>query len=324
VNHQPDLTQLLQPLEADLVEVAALQRMLADQVREPLKGMLHHALGGGKNVRPALVLLVGRMFARPVGPFYTLAAATEILHSATLVHDDLIDGASLRRGRPTLHSEWPLGSAVLAGDYLLALSTRLIAQMDRPRLVATLSRTLQTICEGEIYQTLVTLGAHRDLESYLQTIGAKSAALFSGAMEMAGHLAGATTHRVLALSGYGRELGLAFQMMDDLLDFTGDEREMGKPVGSDLQNGIVTLPVLRYLELGVANDPVTPVLAGRRDADSVRAAVRAVLHSPAVDRSIADARQHAEAAQELLLSLPACPERETLHDIASFVVGRRR
>jgi heptaprenyl diphosphate synthase len=318
--------QLAPPLEwirSDLQQVERLLSEAVAQADEPLRPLLGQALDGGKRLRAALVILAGRMTSAPHAACLGLAAAVEMLHAATLVHDDVLDCSPLRRGRDTLHNSWPASTAVLAGDYLLAQSTCWVAKLGHPRLLQVFSQALCDICSGEIRQTLVTKGRHRDRDEYYRSIEAKSAALFATAMEMPGILAGAAEEKVRALAGYGRDLGLAFQIVDDVLDLTGDESELGKPAGSDLRQGLITLPTLHYLQEAGEDALVREVLAGRHDDRRVAAAIQAIRSSGAVEASLAEGRAHARQAQQALEVFPPSAARQTLHALAEFVVNRR-
>jgi geranylgeranyl pyrophosphate synthase len=294
------------------------------KVEEPLGSMLRRSLGGGKQMRPALVILVGRMFASSSAPFHSLAAAVDMLHAATLIHDDLVDEAPLRRGRETLHTVWPAGATVLAGDYLLGQATSLIAELEHPRILKVFAEILCTMCAGEIRRMLITKGKHSRREDYYRSVEAKTASLFTASMEMAGLLAGAEELQIVALRRFGRELGMAFQIVDDVLDFIGDEAQLGKPAGSDLRQGLITLPILCYLERAEDDVPVNAVLSGQRDEEHVQAAIEAVCSSGAIKAALAEARAHAKRGQEALLTLPDNASRQMLCSLAEYVVERRR
>jgi geranylgeranyl pyrophosphate synthase len=314
---------LLESIGPDIEAVDQLLHGAVAELEEPLCTMLQQAIGGGKRLRAALVILAGGLFGAPLPPFRALAAAVEMLHAATLVHDDVVDQSSLRRGHETLHNRWPAGATVLAGDYLLARSTCWIAEHEQPRLLGVFAQAVCTICRGEIRQSLTVRGEHRDREEYYRSIEAKSAALFAAAAEMAGILAAAQEEEIAALRSYGREFGLAFQIVDDVLDITGDAGQLGKPAGSDLRQGLVTLPTLHYLAANHHDTLVQAVLSGQRDDECVRAAIEAIRSSGAIEASLDEARHHAHQAQEALSALPDCAARHTLHALAGYVVQRR-
>jgi geranylgeranyl pyrophosphate synthase len=294
------------------------------KVEEPLSSMLRRSLDGSKQMRPALVILIGRMFASSLAPFHNLAAAVDMLHTATLIHDDLVDEAPLRRGRETLHTIWSAGPTVLAGDYLLGQATSLLAELGHPPILKIFGEILCTMCAGEIERMLVTKGRHTQREDYYRSIEAKTASLFAASTEMAGVLAGAGELQIVALRRFGRELGMAFQIIDDVLDFIGDEEQLGKPAGSDLRQGLITLPVLCYLERAEDDAPVSAVLSGQRDEKDMQAAIEAVCSSGAIDASLAEARAHARRSQEALATLPDNVSRQMLCSLAEYVVERRR
>ncbi len=317
---------LFPPLEwvhDDLRRVEHLLSEVVAEADEALQPLLDQALAGGKRLRAALVILAGRLAEASPAACHDLAGAVEMLHAATLVHDDLLDGSSLRRGRQTLHNSWPASVAVLAGDYLLAQSTCWIARLDHPRLLQAFSQAVCDMCSGEIRQTLVTKGRHRDRAEYYRSIEAKSASLFAMAMEMPGIFAGAAEGQLRALAAYGHELGLAFQIVDDVLDLTGDEAQLGKPAGSDLRQGLITLPTLYYLQEAGEGTPVHEVLAGRQDDQRVAAAIQAICSSGAVEASLDEGRSHARQAQRSLDAFPPSEARRALQALAEFVVDRR-
>jgi geranylgeranyl pyrophosphate synthase len=319
------LIPLLEPIRPEMERVECLLHETLANVEEPLDSMLRRSLGGGKRVRPALVVLVGRMFASSLAPFHSLAAAVDMLHVATLIHDDLVDGASLRRGRETLHTTWPTGATVLAGDYLLGQATSLVAELEHPRILKVFGEILCTMCTGEIERMLVTRGKHSQREDYYRCIEAKTASLFAASTEMAGILAGAGEPQIVALRRFGRELGMAFQIVDDVLDFIGDEVQLGKPPGSDLRQGLITLPILCYLEMVEGEETsVNAVLSDQRDEEHVREAIEAVCSSGAIEAALAEARAHARRSQEALVALPDNTSRQILYSLAEYMVERRR
>jgi geranylgeranyl pyrophosphate synthase len=317
------LTSLLEPIRT---EMEGVQRVLDGQLHEvapPLQAVLRSRLQGGKRLRAALVILTGRLFDAAPAPFYTLAAAVEMLHAATLIHDDVVDDSPVRRGQAALHTVWPAGATVLAGDYLLARSASLVADLGHPALLKVFGDTLCTMAAGEIGQMFPAGESVDPRAEYYRRIEGKTASLFAAAVQMAAMLAGAGEAQVSALRGFGRELGMAFQIVDDVLDLVGDEAGLGKPPGSDLRQGLLTLPVLLYLEEASEECAVRAVLAGQRDEHHVRAALAAIRSSRATAVALEEARAYARRAQECLLSLPETPSRQTLDALAEYVVARR-
>ena len=316
------LIPLLEPIRSEMEGVERLLHETLSVVDDPLSSMLRPLLSGGKRLRSALVILVGRMFNRSPAPFCRLAAAIEMLHCATLIHDDLMDDAPLRRGCRTLHTAWPAAATVLAGDYLLARSVSLVAEINLPRLVRIFAHALCTICAGEICQTLAARGESSPRVDYYQSIEAKAASLFAAGAEMAAILSGAQEPQIAALRDYGHGLGTAFQVVDDVLDFTGTDTRLGKPAGSDLRQGAITLPTLLYLENAGDDTVVNAVLSGQRDEELVRSAVQAICTSGAIEASLAEAQTRVGQSQRALTTLPDNASRHALFTLAEFVVAR--
>lgn len=279
---------------------------------------------GGKRVRPALALLVGQMYPSQKNGLVALAGAIEMLHTATLVHDDLIDGALLRRGNPTLNATWTPGATVLTGDYLFARAADLAAQTDNVRVMRLFAQTLMVICSGEIKQ-MFNRSADLSRQRYYDRIYAKTAALFAVATEAAGVLGDAPPSAAMALRDYGENLGMAFQIVDDVLDFVGDEERLGKPVGSDLRAGLVTSPTLWFLEKHGDQKILSAILDnGRKDQVSIEDAVVAIRNSGAIEASLDEALQFARKSQITLEVLPSGEQRDALWELSEFVVERNR
>jgi len=315
------LNRLLEPIRAEMKRVEELLQAGVARLEPPLCAMLEHVLAGGKRLRPAFVTLTGKLFSRDTSPFVHLGTAVEMLHTATLIHDDIVDQSALRRGRRTLHTVWPVREAVLAGDHLLAQAAALVAALRRPAVLEVFAETLCAICAGQIRQTSAEEGRRRSREEYLRSIEAKTASLIIGALEMGGLLADASADQIAALRDFGHGFGLAFQIADDVLDLSGDEVALGKPPGSDLRQGVITLPTLCHLERGEDED-VCAVLAGRTDTDAVDAAIAAIRASGAIDAALAEGRLHAREGQRALGGLPDNAFRRILHCLADYVVGR--
>jgi geranylgeranyl pyrophosphate synthase len=315
---------LLEPIRPDLEQVMRLLHETLAQVGEPLGSELRASAGGGKCIRPALVILAGRLFSAQAAPFHKLAAAVEVLHTATLIHDDLVDGAALRRGRETLHTSWPAGVTVLVGDALLAQTAALVAELGHPRILGVFADALRAMSTGEIEQLLTAGKAQCSREGYYRRIEAKTAALCAAATEMAGILAQARDTQVAALRRFGWELGIAFQIVDDVLDFVGDEAQLGKPAGSDLRQGLVTLPTICYLERAKSSAVVDAVLAGQGDEQLLRTAIETIRASGAVDAALEEARSHVQQGQEALALLPDGSPRQTLLALIEYAVERKR
>ena len=295
----------------------------------PLGEAVRHLLqDGGKRLRPALAILSARLFqgrAFDYEKVLALAASVELLHTATLVHDDLIDSSLLRRGKPTLNSFWEDRVVILAGDYLFSCAAGLGARTENPRIVSIFARTLETICDGELGHILSGGTGRATKNSYLQYIYSKTAALFATSSECGGILSQAPGRGVRALRGFGYHLGMAFQIIDDILDFTGSEEEMGKPIGSDLRQGTITLPTLYLLKQHPEGDSLKgKILGANREEEDILTIIEMIKGSKAIEASREEAREFAAQAKEALSSLPDNEYRRAMSQLADYVVERRR
>lgn len=312
------------PIQGDLGAVERKLRQAGlDNQHPALTSALEHLLAsGGKRVRPATALLAARLFDAAPAQAVSLGAALEMLHTATLVHDDLIDGSLLRRGLPTLNAQWTPGATVLTGDFLFARAAELAAETDSVRVMKVFARTLMVIVNGEINQMFVGRGqAMRD--GYLKRIYAKTASLFAAAAEAGAILGDADERAIDAMRRFGAEMGMAFQIVDDVLDFTADQERLGKPVGSDLRQGLFTLPVLCYLERYPEDRDVAALLNGRSgDVERVARVVAAVRASGAIDEALDEARAYVARAQAALAPMPNNTYRQALSDLADYFVNR--
>jgi geranylgeranyl pyrophosphate synthase len=238
----------LSPIQEQIKLVEERMRAQADESHPDLRAALEHLLAaGGKRIRPTLGLLVGNMLGAEEWRLVTLGAAVELLHTATLVHDDLIDGALLRRGMPTLNARWSPPATVLTGDFLFARAAKLAAETDYLPLMKSFSETLAIIVNGELTQMFTSRGLiSRD--NYYKRIYAKTASLFEMTSRAAAMISPAAEATIEAMRDFGYQIGMAFQIVDDILDFNGEQTAVGKPLGSDLLNGLVTLPAIYYAE----------------------------------------------------------------------------
>jgi geranylgeranyl pyrophosphate synthase len=322
-----DISQILEPIRQDMALVEAKLHQPPPREYELLTAATQHLLSsGGKRIRPALALLTSHLYTDHSEKIIALAAAVEMLHTATLVHDDVIDNAFLRRGIPTLNTQWTPAATILAGDYLFARAAELASQTNDTHVLDIFARTLMTICSGELRQHFKKNQPVYTWQDYYERIEAKTAALFSCTAEASGMLAGAAENDVQALHDYGHDLGIAFQIVDDVLDFEGNKDRLGKPVGSDLAQGLVTLPVLHYLEQHPNDNPVSELLhqaEQQRSPQAIAQAVEAVRQSSAIQLSLAKAADFAQHGQEKLETLPDRPVRQMLHELAQFAIQRQ-
>ncbi|MBN2003329.1 MAG: polyprenyl synthetase family protein [Anaerolineae bacterium] len=326
---QPLLYQIL--LKDDLI---AVQKLMLDAIqdlpqvaRETVTTLIRQ---GGKQLRPALVLLSCRICEVEQSRALPVAAAVELLHTATLIHDDLIDRADMRRGAETLNARQFPAVAVLSGDLIFAWAARLASRGQNHRLTERFAETLVTICKGELDQ-MFKRNLRLTLEEYEAHIYAKTASLFSLATETGALINERAGYQAQYARQFGKLLGEAFQINDDVLDIAGDAVTLGKPVGSDLQQGIFTLPVLYYLEEhsddATLSEQIRTVATGAADAVSREIALRdlldAVRSSTAIERALAQAETRIATALELLATRPPSPCRDAMEEIARFAVQRR-
>ncbi|OQY19638.1 MAG: hypothetical protein B6I35_11440 [Anaerolineaceae bacterium 4572_32.2] len=308
----------------DLERVENLLRERPPGQHEAIGVAVDHLVdGGGKRVRPALVLLSTHFCGADVDKAIFAAAAVELLHTATLIHDDLIDGSLMRRGAQTLNAHWSPGATVLAGDYVFAHAAHLASRSGSTLLMQCFSETLMTICNGEVRQMFDGHRNQTSREEYEQRIHAKTASLISMSAQAGAILAQVETEKREALKIYGEQLGLVFQIVDDVLDFVADERVLGKPVGSDLRQGLVTLPVLLFLEDNPDHPAVCQALEGNSSDKVAREAIQAIAGSPAIERALAAAQEHADQAKAALSELSHSSYRAALLALVDFTVRRR-
>jgi geranylgeranyl pyrophosphate synthase len=303
-------------------EVEGLLAGVGERAPEALVEPALEALtSSGKRLRPLLLVLCARMGEPDRRDLLRAATAIEVLHTATLIHDDIVDKAESRRGEPTTVARYGRETAIAAGDYLFAEAFSELAEIGDPRLVRAFSEASEGLAAGELEQYRAN-GAAVDVEAYLEHIRKKTAGLFKAACVAGGTLGGLSLRQIDSLATYGQALGIAFQMSDDIMDLVGKPGLMGKGIGTDLAEGTVTLPVIFALREGEA-ETIRKVLAAPNPPPGLlEAGIEAVLATDAVAKTEAWARGEIDAALDGLGLLPDCPEREFLEFIASEVVGR--
>jgi geranylgeranyl pyrophosphate synthase len=263
------------------------------------------------------------MLGAPEEKLITLGASVELLHTATLVHDDLIDGALLRRGMPTLNARWSPAATVLTGDFLFARAAKLAAETDYLPLMKLFADTLATIVNGELTQMFSARGVI-ERENYYQRIYAKTASLFEMAALAASMVATEDEEMRTSMKAFGYEVGMAFQIVDDILDFTGEQSAVGKPIGSDLLNGLVTLPAIQYAEANPQDEDILSLPEGGwKDTDRVQRLVDGIRQSEAIQQAMDEARRAVDRALNALYYAPASSEKEALENLARFIVNRK-
>ena len=312
------------PVQEDIRAVEALMRSQADGHHPDLSTALDLLLSsGGKRIRPSLSLLIGKMLGASRDRLITIAAAIELLHTATLVHDDLIDGSLLRRGMATLNSQWSPGATVLTGDFLFARAAILAADTNSIPVMKIFSNTLSVIVNGEITQMFASR-CKVSREDYFKRIYAKTASLFETSACTAAMISPVDEDTVAAMRRYGYQIGMAFQIVDDILDFTGEQSTVGKPVGSDLRQGLVTLPALLYIE-NQPDDPEAQALINGEclNDNQVTRLVSAIRSSDAIQISQDEACNFVQLALDGIRSQPNSSLRKSLEDLAEYIVQRK-
>lgn len=318
----------LQSLVAeDLERVNALIRTRMVSESAPLIPELaaHLIEAGGKRLRPILTLAAATLCGYRGAHHVRLAATVEFIHTATLLHDDVVDESGLRRGRPSANRLWGNKPSVLVGDFLFSRSFQLMVETGSLQVLDVLSNASAVIAEGEVLQLSAANSLAEDDTLYMRVIRAKTAALFEAAMAVGGIVADATEAEIAALARFGDELGVAFQLADDALDYGGAAQSLGKSVGDDFREGKATLPVLIAYGDGDAEERAfwkrCIVKRDQSDQDLATAITLLTRHG-ALERTVARARAHMDAGREALAIFPAGPMRQALEDVAEFVVAR--
>ena len=316
------------PVQADLARVEETLAAIKEAEFPWLADMLTMVLGGGgKRIRPAVALLAGRFGDYNTDLLVPLATSIELLHTATLVHDDVIDNAMTRRGRPTVNSSFSNAATVMLGDFMFAHAAELIARTDNTRVVRLFAATLMKMATGELGQDMTAYDYSQTIMNYFTRIGGKTASLFATAAAGGAIVSAVGEDWIGRLHEYGEAIGMAFQIVDDILDFSGDEQEMGKPVGSDLMQGTLTLPALLLMERQPKDNPIRRLFANgsRRDRKQLylTQAIAMVRDSDILDESYRVATDFRDRAVAALGPLPDNETRTTLIDIANYVVERR-
>lgn len=300
------------------------QKMLSRsaEYHPDLTAALEHLLkSGGKRIRPSLTLVMGALLGAEDDKLISLSASIELLHTATLVHDDLIDGALLRRGNPTLNSHWTPAATVLTGDFIFAQAALVAAEIESTEAMSLFARTLSTIVNGELSQ-LFDRDKFPSREDYYRRIYEKTGSLFALSSRAAALISPASRELLDPAETYGREIGKAFQIVDDILDFTGDQGRVGKPLGSDLRQGVATLPVLIYNEQHPDDEILAESLSGETGEAVIEDLISRVVGSGAIQLAMAEARQCSEQAIRSLEGFPGGRDRATLERLSKYIVDR--
>jgi octaprenyl-diphosphate synthase len=326
-NSQKPHDRMAAYLHNDMEEVNVLirERMASKHAPRIPEVTAHLVDAGGKRLRPMLTLATARLCGYD-GPFHIhLAATVEFIHTATLLHDDVVDESGQRRGRPTANLLWDNKSSVLVGDYLFSRSFQLMVETGSLRVLDILSNASATIAEGEVLQLTASQDLRTTEEIYLQVVRGKTAALFSAATEVGGVIAGASDTHVSALFDYGDALGVAFQIVDDLLDFQGDQTATGKNVGDDFRERKLTMPLIKAVAKADADERAfwqRTIEKGKQQDGDLEQAISLLHKHGALDDTKAAAYAEAARAKAALTPLPAHPVKDMLNDLADYVVER--
>jgi octaprenyl-diphosphate synthase len=322
------LALMFEPIREDL---HAVERAFADHVKSQVQ--LIPTIGsyiqnsGGKRIRPAVLLMAARMAGYQGEQAVLYASVVEFIHTATLVHDDIIDDSELRRGRQAVHSRWGNDITVLLGDFLYIKSMSMALTQDRLDIIRLLCDVTLRMIEGELYQLTKNGVVDLSEEEHFDIIRRKTAYLFAGCARIGGMLGATTLEQQEALWDYGFNIGMAFQIVDDLLDFTGEEDVLGKPIGGDLREGKITLPIIHLLSRDheEADALVRSVVDTRNITTDEWRTLRALLaRYDSIEYAHRRAVEYVERAKEALYAFPAGPEREALMALPDYVLSRDR
>jgi heptaprenyl diphosphate synthase len=316
---------LLEPIAAELREFETrLAATVADDLGPMSAAMNHIVRAGGKRLRPALVILSARLGEAEPDHLYNAAMGIEFIHTATLVHDDLIDDAETRRGMATIHALLGVNPAIIVGDYYFAKGANLTAAIGMPIIDVIISRAVMTICMGELLQLTSKRDYDQSVEDYYRKIERKTAALLSASCHCGGIVARLDEQRANALERFGHHLGMAFQIADDVLDYVATEEQIGKPVGADLRQGTITLPLMYALRDEAIGPRIRALLAREpvreEDYDEIVGLVR---DSSAVPLAERHAHEFADRAAAELRAFPPSEPRSVLEKVCDYVVERR-
>ena len=325
-DREPSLDPLVKLVATDMnaVNAVILDRMQSKVALIPeLAG--HLIAGGGKRMRPMLTLASAALFDYPGTRHHKLAAAVEFIHTATLLHDDVVDGSDMRRGKTAANLIWGNPASVLVGDFLFSRAFELMVEDGSLKVLKILSHASAVIAEGEVQQLTAQRQIDTDEEQYLQIVSAKTAALFAAACRVSPIVAEASEDAELALDAYGRNLGIAFQLTDDVIDYASDAEIMGKGVGDDFRDGKMTLPVILAYARGSDAERSfwrSAISGGRAGDDDLVKAIGLLRESEALSNTLDRARQYARRAIDALAPFPASRTKQALTEAAEFAVAR--
>ena len=316
---------IYKPVQEELLAVEQKLLSLAQTSIPHLKPLLDHALaGGGKRIRSALTLLSSTFYPRNNEAPITMASAVELLHLATLIHDDTIDDTDTRRGQETIKNRWGDHIAVLLGDYVFAASATFVCDTQNVRVIRRFAETIMELAAGQIVEYFSCYQPEKARELYQDRIYRKTASLFCTASETGAILGNAPEQQVQELKTYGYNVGIAFQVVDDLLDVEGNAVLLGKPVGNDLPHGVLTLPSIMLLERYPDSNPINDFFADQTRIDKLEQAINMIKNSDIISDCYAVIRDHCEKASRSLESLPAGQAKDSLILLSDYIWERTK
>jgi len=328
MNDTATLSRILAGIQSDLDQVDTTFQERAASGLPILNSASMHALSSpGKRLRTALTLLAGKFNQYRFDKLLLLSVAFEMVHLATLIHDDIVDEASTRRGHTTVNALWGDKIAILLGDYYFAKTAGLIADIEDPRIDHLFSDTVATVCEGTIMEMMTTGRIDLTVEAYYEKIQRKTACLIAACSKGGAIVSQASNEEIELLHTYGINLGTAFQIIDDVLDYTQDQPTIGKPAGNDLRQGMVTLPLIYALQGTSVNghqQQVQVLLNGQeKNEKDILDVVNWITHSDSIAQALEDAQIYADKAREALHHFPTSPDRDVLDNLIDFVIERK-
>ena len=318
------LNKIYESIQEDLTRVEEDIREICNVDLPWLAEMLTYSLSGsGKMIRPALTLLAGKFYEYNLDFLQPMATAVELMHNATLVHDDAIDKSPVRRGKSTINNVWGEEKAVLLGDFLFARAGEFATDTQDLGVVKLFTQTLGIISSGELIQTFNAYNLNQSREDYLERISCKTASLFCLATKSGAVLSQAPPASIQTLRDYGYNLGIAFQIIDDVLDFVGTEEELGKPVGSDLSQGTLTLPAMLLVERYPEDNPVVRIFRSENKDENISLAIDMIRNSTIVEECFKEAADYCVRACGNLNLLPDNEARQSLSELTEYITKRK-
>ena len=313
------------PIQAQLTQVEERLHSLCRTEISHLEPVLNHVMTtGGKRIRPAITLLASDFYPHEPENPVIMAGAVELLHLATLIHDDTVDNSDLRRGKATVSNLWGKHVAVLFGDYIFATSATFVCDTKNVRVIRRFGETIMELASGELMEYFNAYDPSQARDLYYDRIYRKTASLFRTAAETGAMLGGAPEPQVQALRTYGYNIGMAFQMVDDLLDVQGDAAELGKPAANDLLQGVLTLPTIMLVERYPEDNPIQALFRDRSQDGKVQQALDMINNSSIINDCYAVVREYCEGATSSLALLPDCAARQSLLALSDYIWERTR